>query len=90
MITLEKLSEILDGDTNYQSDTDRKLLAITTLRSKIPFDVCHSIIQGADHDVVYLCDIDEALPYISEDDAKIIANGGVFIDTDSDSLSMYV
>lgn len=36
-----------------------------------------------------LCDIDEVLPYINEDDAKVLADCNLFIDSDCDCLSMF-
>jgi hypothetical protein len=92
MITREKLQELLDDDNKspYQErNVDHKIKALTLLRSKIPYDVCSSIIGASEHDQIYLCDIDEVLPYINEDDAKVLADCNLFIDDDNDCLSMF-
>ena len=93
MITREKLEEILD---NYgkrpfkEKEVDHNMKALTLLRDKIPYEVCKGIIGGAEHDQIYLCDIDKVLPYINEDDAKVLADCNLFIDSDYDYLSMFV
>jgi len=92
MITREKLDEILDDDSKnpfQEKEIDHKMKALTLLREKIPYDVCKGIIGGAEHGQIYLCDIDEVLHYINEDDAKVLADCNLFIDTDFDCLSMF-
>lgn len=92
MITRKKLEEILDDDLKrpfQEKGIDHKIKALTLLREKIPYEVCSGIIGGAGHDQIYLCDIDEVLPYINEDDAKILADCNLFIDDDNDCLSMF-
>ena len=93
MITEERLREILSDDSKNPYKTkgiDHDVLALNLLRNKIPYDVCKSIIGGAGHDEIYLCDVDEVLPYINEEDALILADCNLFIDEDNDCLSMYV
>jgi hypothetical protein len=93
MITREKLEEILDDDSKrpfQEKEVDYKMKALTLLREKIPYDVCGGIIVGAEHDQIYLCDLYEVLPYIDEDDAKILADCNLFIDSDCGCLSMFV
>ena len=92
MITREKLEEILDDDSKnhfQEKEVDHKIKALALLRDKIPYEVCKRIIRGVEHDQIYLCDIDEVLPYINEDDAKVLADCNLFIDSDCDCLSMF-
>ena len=92
MITREKLEEILDDDSKRpfkEKEVDHKMKALTLLRDRIPYEVCKGIIGGAEHDQIYLCDIDEVLPYINEEDANVLADCNLFIDSDCDCLSMF-
>lgn len=92
MITIEKLEEILDDDSKnpfQEKEIDHKMKALNLLREKIPYEVCRGIIGGAEHDKIYLCDIGQVLPYINEDDAKVLADCNLFIDNDCDCLSMF-
>jgi len=88
MITLERLEEIFDESSSRPKDVDRHMKALTLLRDRIPYDVCESIIIGADHDKVFLCAVEYALPYMSEDDARALSNGSCFIE--DDCFSMFV
>jgi hypothetical protein len=93
MITREKLEEMLDSETNSPFSNpkeDHDVKAISLLRERIPIDVCGSIIGGAEHDKIYLCDIDEVLPYLTEADAMILKDCNMFIDDDCDCLSLFV
>jgi len=92
MITREKLEEILENDSKHpfqENNVDHKMKALTLLREKIPYNVCNCIIEAAEHDQIYLCDIDDVLPYINEEDAKVLADCNLFIDDDCDCLSMF-
>lgn len=40
------------------------------------------------HDKIYLCDVDEIIPYINDDDINILADCNLFIDND-DCLIMF-
>lgn len=93
MITREKLEEILDDDSKnpfQEKEVDHNMKALTLLRDRIPYEARKEIIVEVKYDQIYLCDIDEVLPYINEDDAKVLADCNLFIDSDCDSLSMYV
>jgi len=93
MITQEQLEEALDGDnkTPFQTkDIDHDLRAINLLRERIPYEVCRSIIGGAEHDVLYLCDVEKAIPYLREEDLEILADCNVWLDNESDSLALFV
>jgi hypothetical protein len=87
MITEERLEEILD-ESHDSKHADRQMAALILLRDRIPYDVCDSIICGADHDKVFLCSVEQVLPHISEEDAYILSASSVFIE--DDSLSMFV
>lgn len=93
MITRERLEEILKDESNTPFKTkgvDHHFRAISLLRERIPYDVCREIIAGVDHDIIYLCDIDIVLPFISEEDLNILADCNLFVDDDNDCLSMFV
>ena len=92
MITREKLEEILGNYSKnpfQEKEVDHNMKALTLLRDKIPYEVCKEIIGASDRDQIYLCDIDDVLPYINEDDAKVLADCNLFIDSDYDYLSMF-
>jgi hypothetical protein len=92
MITREKLEEIMENaslSAYLEEKIDHKMKALMLLRERIPYEVCRGIIGAAEHDIIYLCDIDEVIPYINEDDAKILAECNLFIDSDCDCLSMF-
>lgn len=93
MIKREKLEEMLDGENNTPfktKDVDHDLVALSLLRERIPYKVCRSIIGGADHDQIYLCDVDDAIPYLNEQDVEVLADCNVFIEEECDSLSLFV
>jgi hypothetical protein len=81
----EELVKILDEVQAFSiKGLDYKATAIITLRTRIPYDVIREIVQGAGRDVIYLCGVEEALPYLTKEDAHILAVCNVFIDTDFD------
>ena len=93
MISRERLDEILDDDNDSKivlsDDVDTKYETVKLLRKRIPYDVCGRIIGGADHDIVYLPDVDEVLEYLSEDEVEMLNAYGVFVH-DGDCLAMFV
>lgn len=94
MIQLELLTDILDLDNEItevelNDDIDEKAEAVKLLRDRVPCDVCPRIIQGADHDIVYLPDPEDVIAYLSEDDAMLLRAYGVFIH-DGSTLAMFV
>lgn len=92
MITRERLEEILDGESRgslYTKGIDAQVVAIALLRERIPHEVCGAIIGAAEHDQIYLCDIDDVLPYINEEDARTLAGCRLFIDSENDCFSMW-
>ncbi len=93
MITRERLIEVLTDEDRMAFQTkeiDHTMKAVSLLRERIPYKKCKSIIQGAGHDEIYLPDIDEVFPYISEEDLDILVDCNVMIDEDSESLALFV
>jgi len=93
MITREQIEEALNDDSKNSfvtKDIDHDVTAINLLRTRIPYEKVKSIIGGADHDVLYLCDVDEVLEYLTEEDLVILADCNVWIDDDVDSLALFV
>lgn len=92
MITREQLEEAFDDDRNpFQTkDVDYDVVAISLLRERIPYDVCKSIISGSEHDVLYLCDVDNVIPYLDEGDLEVLADCNVWFDEDNDCLALFV
>jgi len=93
MVTLEQINEALGDDSKNPFQTkniDYNVTAISLLRERIPYEECKSIIGGAEHDVLYLCDVEKALPYLTEKDLEILADCNVFYDEDSGSIALFV
>lgn len=92
MITRKQIEEAFGDDRNAFKikDIDHEVLAITLLRNKIPYEVCRGIIGGAEHDVLYLCDVDKVLPHLSEEDLDVLADCNVWLDDETDSLALFV
>lgn len=93
MVTREQLEAALNDETKNSFVTkgiDHDVTAINLLRERIPYEVCKSIVGGAEHDQIYLPDVEKALPYLTEDDLIVLADCNVFIDEDVDSLSLFV
>ena len=91
MITRQQLTTALgDGKTPFQTKgIDHHVTAINLLRSKIPYSDLDAIIWGADHEIIYLCDIHYALIYLDEEDLIILADCNVHI-TDDEDLAMFI
>lgn len=92
MITIEQIQEAL-GEDNHPfktKDIDYGVVAISLLRERIPYESCKSIIQGAEHDLLYLCDVDEVLEHLSLEDLNILADCNVWYDEDTNSLALFV
>lgn len=93
MVTRKQIKKALDDNTEsfkLLKNIDHDLYALSLLREKIPYDKYNSIIQGAEHDQIFLCDVDDALPYLTIEDLKILADCNMFIDEDHDCLSLFV
>jgi len=85
MITKEQLETAIDRPCRFLSDqahsfiakipkTDKLVYALSLLRERIPYDECKRIIEGADHDIIYLCDVKIACKYLQESDIPTIAD----------------
>lgn len=65
------------------------MTAFILLNKLIPFE--DRIISHAEHDQIWLnVDIEKLANVITEDDINVLVNNGVWIDTKSESLSMFV
>ena len=92
MITREQIEEALGEDKDsfkILKNTDTHMYALSLLRERIPYEKCKRIIQAAGHDQIWLCGVDEALEYLTEDDLKMLADCNMFIDSDTDILSLF-
>lgn len=92
MITREQIEIAFGNDRNAfkTKNVDHDVVAITLLRERIPYEVCKGIIGGAAHDVVYLCDLEDAIPYLSNEDLDILADCNVWVDDDCDCFAIFV
>ena len=91
MITKEQIEEAFDNGKAFQTkDIDHDVVAISLLRERIPYDICKSILQAAEHDVLYLCDVEDALPYLTEDDLKVLADCNMFLDEENNCFGLFV
>lgn len=103
MITEEQLTRIFESHADDwklpedekpqnlpQYKDDPNATAIGLLRSYCPRDKVRTVVQGADHDVIYLIDLKEAYEHLNEEQAHSLAILGVIIDEDNDCLSMFV
>jgi hypothetical protein len=62
MITKEQLEEALGDDKapfKTLKDTDHDVYVISLLRERIPYAQCPNIIGGAEHDQIWLCDVED-------------------------------
>lgn len=92
MITREEIEEMF-GDKRQpfkNRNVDHDLIAITLLRERIPYEDCKSIIGGAEHDTLYLCDIEIAIKHLNIADVEILADCNVCIDNNFDCLFLFV
>ena len=93
MITKKKLVEIVNLEpkgVQLMKNADYAMVALTLLRERIPYEVCKSIIGGITGDEISLCNVDNVIPYISEEDAIVLRDCNVFFDECFDRLVMYV
>ena len=69
---------------------DHIVKAIALLRVRIPYDECKSIIGGVGYDVLYLCEVDKAIPHLTEEDLVALADYNCWIDKDNDCITLFV
>lgn len=91
MVTREQIEEALgDNKEAYRTrDVDHTMVALSLLRDKIPYGACVNIIWTARHDIIFLCHIENAMPYLSEQDLDILADCNVMLES-NDRFSMFV
>jgi len=85
-VSRETIEQLLDDDTKESYVTkgvDHDMVALSLLRQRIPYDECKSIIAGAKHDVIYLCDLELVEKYLSEEDVRVLADCNLFIENES-------
>ena len=93
MITKEQIETALDDESKVSFVTkniDRDVKAITLLRERIPYEECKSIIGGAEHDVLYLCYVNEAIPHLTKEDLVVLADCNCWIDKNSERIALFV
>lgn len=92
MITREQLEEAFGDDRQaFTVNTiDHDATVIALLRERIPYEVCHSVIGGAEHDVLYLVDVEKALPYLTTSDLAVLADCNCWVDEDADCIALFV
>ena len=89
MVTYEQVETAFGESRKWTTPTtDRDCEAIALLRARIPYEVCKAIISCAEHDIIYLCNIEKAIPYLTEDDLKVLAMS-IHIDEDCNSFAMF-
>lgn len=89
MVTREQIEAALDDETKnpfVTKNVDHGVRAISLLRERIPYEVCKRIIAGSEHDILYLCNVDKALPYLTEEDLAVLADCNCLIDDDNIAL----
>ena len=93
MVTREQIEEALDSIHNipYQAENiDYEAIVIALLRERIPYGECPNIISGAEFDVILLCEVYKAAPYLTEENLMILADCNCFINEETDCLAVYV
>jgi hypothetical protein len=73
-----------------RGNIDHDVVAISLLRERIPYEECKSIISAAEHDVIYLCDVDKALPYLTPEDLEILADCNMWVDKDNKCFGLFI
>lgn len=93
MITREQLEAALNDENKASfvtKNVDYGVKAITLLRERIPYEECKRIIGATKPDVLYLCSVEKALPYLTEEDLVVLADCNCWLDDDIDSLALFV
>ncbi len=94
MVTREQIEKYFGEDADVESSFgtnqfDDKLKALNVLRDRIPYDKADRIIVGAEHDIIYLVEVEEAMPYLNEEDLQALIDCNVCVNEDTDSFTMY-
>ena len=90
MVTIEQITETLSSDREVLDGVDRQYTAISLLRERIPFSRVRSIVEAAGHDVIYLPDLEDVAPFVSEEDLLVLRDCSVLVDEEFDCLFMFV
>lgn len=91
MVTREELEEGLNDKKPFQTkNIDHDFRAISLLRERIPYDECKSIIDAAEHDIIYLCDIETVIKYITPEDILVLADCNVLFQEEYECLALFV
>lgn len=94
MITRQQLEDAIGEDSDKSpfknKNIDHDLTLINLLRERVPFSVENEIIAGAEHDEIFLIEIDVALKYLNEEDLLVLIECNTLIDTEGDCLALYV
>lgn len=95
MITRERFDEMWEVwkeelPCYTEKNIDHNFKAIRLLRERIPHGKCGAIIGAAEHDMVYLPDVDKVLPFIDEEDLKVLIDCNVGFDSEIESFYMFV
>lgn len=89
MITKEQLEEAIENHEYKHTDgIDHDMAVFQLLRQRIPYEKCPSIIIGADHDIIYLVEIDTVCECILPEDIEAVANRCHI--NDDECLAMFV
>jgi hypothetical protein len=93
MVTREQIETVLDDENKASyvtKDIDHTVKAISLLRERIPYEKVRRIIKGASGGMLYLCAIEEAIPYLTEDDLVVLADCNCWLEKDYEFISLYV
>lgn len=91
-VTREQIELALNDDAESfkTKGIDYAVVAISLLRERIPYDVCKAIISCAKRETIHLCDVDKAIPYLTEEDLQVLADCNCFIDDYYDCIGLFV
>ena len=82
----ERLEQIIENtESEYTQGIDNAYMGLAILAKYSP-----SVLQAAEHDIIYSVDIDEIIDTITEEDAIQLAKYGWFIDGDCDCMAHFV
>lgn len=93
MVTRAQIEEALGEDKDafkIEKNIDYDARVIILLRYRIPYEVCKRIIGAAEHDQIFLCDVEDAMNHLTEEDLVVLADCNCFIESDHDCLSLFV
>lgn len=88
MVTINQIKDTLIPPLDIPLDVDGPAMVIALLRKRIPFKEVYNIIYGVDHEIIYLCTVDEAAPYLTEEDLRVLAYCGCELDENDYRLTV--